>query len=481
MNRLGRATAVFAWALATIVAPCAYAKAQRQGLRVLVFSKTAGFRHDSIPDGIEAIMKLGRERGWQVQATEDAAQFSDEGLANFDVTVWLMTSRDVLNDEEQGAFERFIRKGKGLASIHEGTDTEYDWPWYGQLIGGTYFASHPPVQEAKLVIEDRNHPATVGLPPKWVHTDEYYNFRASPRAHVAVLLSVDERSYDAGPAAMAMDHPISWCRYFDGGRMFHTALGHTKESYTETNFLSHMAGGIEWAGGRFSLTGVPDRSIVILEEFDAVHPPGIWDIHHHPSSFRYEVRKDALRMLDQTVGYASPNQHLTRRKLPIDSSRPYVVESKVIINVNGTEPDPSSFCYNINIGGPDGDLGPISTWSIPIDYHHQWPPSVMKFMGFSNGVFAQIGERPLPWCEQNVEYEYRLSVNATLAGKFKPKTVALTVRQAGVLKESADVDYAAFPYQPGNGAPVRLGVNTHGGNWMLRNLRVYYLPTEQQR
>jgi len=451
------------------------------GMRVLVFSRTAGFRHESIPDAVAAIRKLGAKKGWHVDATEDATWFNDAKLSNFDVTVWLMTSRDVLNDEQQAAFERFIRAGNGIASIHEGTDTEYDWPWYGELIGGTYFAAHPRVQEARLRIEDRDHPSTASLPATWLHTDEYYNFRASPRAHVRVLLSVQESTYEAGEGAMGVDHPIAWARYYDGGRSFHTALGHTKESYQEEAFLAHIAGGIAWAGGRFTRPGLPPGAVVVLEEFDAIHPPGIWDIHNHPSQFHYEVRKDALLMSDHTVGYAAPNQHLTRRKFPLNPQRPYAVESQITIHVDGTESDPSSFCYNVNVAGADGDFGPISTWSVPIDYHHEWPPSVTKFAGFNNGVFFALGQKDLPWCRQNREYTYRLAVNADLHGKTKSKTVSVLVKEGAVVVETTQADYSKSPYQPPSNAPVRLGVNTHGGNWTMKNLRVFYLPLDRRR
>jgi type 1 glutamine amidotransferase len=449
-------------------------------LQVLLFSKTSGFRHEAIPDAILALKALGKTRGWEVTATEDASVFTDERLKKFDMSVWLMTSKDVLNDEQQGAFERFIQSGKGIALLHEGTDTEYDWPWFGELIGGAYFQAHPKIQSAKLRIENRDHPANKGVPASWVATDEYYNFRANPRAAVAVLLTVDESTYEAGPGAMGVDHPIAWCRYYDGGRMFHTALGHGKEAYQDPAFLAHVAAGIDWAGGRFTLPGLPANATVILEEFDAVNPNGIWDIHQHPSAFRFDLRKDSLQMYDKTAGYSSPNQHLTRRKLPIDPRRAYGIESQITIHVDGTEGDPSSFCYNVNIAGRDGDLNVLSAWSIPIDYHHQWPPSVMKFMGFDHGKFAQIGERPLAWCQQNVQYSYRLGVNADQKWHYKANQVSLSIRDGNHVVESAEVSFAKFPYQPAPGEMVRIGVNTHGANWSMKNLRVFYLDDPSQ-
>jgi type 1 glutamine amidotransferase len=221
-------------------------------LAVLVFSKTAAYRHEAIPDGIRAIEELGKEQGWTVSTTEDAAIFSDESLARFDAVVFLMTTGDVLDSDQQAAFERFMKKGKGYVGIHSASDTEYDWPFYGSLVGA-YFRSHPQIpqfQQATYRIEDREHPATRHLPPSWVRTDEHYSFRENPRGKVQVLVSLDEKSYEPGEGAMG-DHPVVWCRELEGGgRSFYTALGHTKESYSDPLFRKHLASAIAWAARR---------------------------------------------------------------------------------------------------------------------------------------------------------------------------------------------------------------------------------------
>lgn len=224
----------------------------QEPIRVLVFSKTAGYRHDSIANGIEAIRRLAAERGWEVETTEDAERFDDERLLPFDVVVFLMTTGDVLDPSQQSAFERFIRVGKGYVGVHSAADTEYDWPWYGRLVGA-YFTSHPDgedaIQRASYVVEDETHPATAALPTRFEHADEHYNFDKNPRENVHVLMSLDETSYDVGEHAMG-DHPIAWCQELDSGRAFYTGLGHTKESYEDELFLGHLSGGIEWAAGR---------------------------------------------------------------------------------------------------------------------------------------------------------------------------------------------------------------------------------------
>ncbi|WP_344008516.1 ThuA domain-containing protein, partial [Isoptericola halotolerans] len=158
---------------------------------VLVFSKTAGFRHGSIPAGIAAIEQLGVENGFSVDSTEDAGAFTDENLEQYEAVVWLSTTGDVLNDEQQEAFERYIGNGGGYAGVHAASDTEYDWPWYGELVGA-YFASHPANQDATIKVEDSVHPSTDHLPERWERYDEWYNFRSSPRDEVHVLASLDE-------------------------------------------------------------------------------------------------------------------------------------------------------------------------------------------------------------------------------------------------------------------------------------------------
>lgn len=225
----------------------AEADAGLSSLRVLVFSRTVEYRHASIPAGIAAFERLAGERSWELATSEDPALFTDESLSTFDVVVFLMTTGDVLDAEQQAAFERFIRSGKGFVGVHSASDTEYDWPWYGELVGA-YFDAHGAVQTASVDVEEPMHPAAQGLPSPWVRRDEWYGFRTNPRAHVHVVLNLDESSFDPGPGRMGEDHPIAWYREYDGGRSFYTALGHTVESYDEPEFTQHLAGAVEWAG-----------------------------------------------------------------------------------------------------------------------------------------------------------------------------------------------------------------------------------------
>jgi type 1 glutamine amidotransferase len=218
--------------------------------RVLVFSKTAGFRHGSIGPGIQMIRDLGAKGGFEVEATEDAEAFDEERLAAYRVVVFLNTTRDVLQVVQEVAFEAFVRGGGGFVGIHSAADTEYDWTFYGSLLGA-YFHSHPTgveqLQQAAIDVEDANHASTEGLPLRWSRTDEWYNFQPNPRGAVRVLATLDESTYRGGN--MGSDHPIVWCQHVGRGRAWYTALGHTVESYSEPLFRAHVLGGIQWAAG----------------------------------------------------------------------------------------------------------------------------------------------------------------------------------------------------------------------------------------
>jgi type 1 glutamine amidotransferase len=214
--------------------------------RVLVFSRTAGFRHSSIEPGIAALRSLGAASHFEVDATEEAGQFTTANLSRYKAVVFLSTTGDVLNVEQQSAFMTYIRRGGGFVGIHAAADTEHDWPWYGGLVGA-YFVSHPAPAQARIRVENRDHPSTRTLPDPWNRFDEWYNFQRNPRSQVTVLLTLDEASYSGGQ--MGDDHPIAWYHEYNGGRAWYTALGHTDDSFSEPAFLEHLLGGIRYAAG----------------------------------------------------------------------------------------------------------------------------------------------------------------------------------------------------------------------------------------
>ena len=213
--------------------------------RLLVFSKTAGYRHESIDSGKIVLMQLGAANGYVVDTTEDASKISEESLKQYAAVVFLSSTGNLFNRTQEIALQRYIQAGGGYVGIHAASDAEYDWRWYGRLVGG-YFISHPAIQEAKLRVMDAKDPATAHLPAEWKRTDEWYNFKALvPDLHV--LLTIDETSYKGGENGAT--HPMAWQHEFDGGRAFYTELGHTKESYADSLFLKHVLGGIRYAIG----------------------------------------------------------------------------------------------------------------------------------------------------------------------------------------------------------------------------------------
>lgn len=221
---------------------------------MLVFTKIAGFRHPSIAGGVVALKELGATQNWTVIETQNGAAFNPTYLSRFDVVVWLSTTWDVLDESQQVAFETYMETGGGFVGIHAAADTEYDWPWFGETLLGTWFTTHPNfpnVRMADVIVEDTTHPATAHLPPVWQREDEWYSFannvRDNPDFHV--LASVDESTYGIGENGMG-DHPIIWCRELgDGGRALYTGLGHTEASFQEEAFRSHLVGAIHWAAG----------------------------------------------------------------------------------------------------------------------------------------------------------------------------------------------------------------------------------------
>ncbi|BCB77366.1 ThuA domain-containing protein [Phytohabitans flavus] len=204
-------------------------------MSVLVYSRTTGFRHDSIPAGIEAFHQLSDD----VEATEDPAALED--LTGVAAVVFLNTNGEVLTDAGRTALESYVRGGGGFLGVHSAAATEYGWPFYRDLVGA-WFDKHPAVQPATITVSDPDHPATAHLPSPWHRTDEWYDFRSHPDARV--LLRVDESTYDGG--GMGADHPLAWCHERLGGRAFYTALGHTIESYADPAFLKHLSNALRW-------------------------------------------------------------------------------------------------------------------------------------------------------------------------------------------------------------------------------------------
>lgn len=208
--------------------------------KVLIFTKTNGYRHESIETGVQTISGLGKENHFEITHTEDSNMFTKDGLDQYDLVIFLNTTLDVLDDTQQKTFEQYIRNGGNFMGIHSAADTEYDWPWYGKLVGA-YFLNHPDLSNADILRVDKTHQSCKHLPDRWSRYDEWYNYKSISQ-DIYVLLKLDESTYEGG--TNGQDHPIAWYHEYDGGRAFYTGMGHTTESYYEPNFQQHLLGGI---------------------------------------------------------------------------------------------------------------------------------------------------------------------------------------------------------------------------------------------
>ena len=217
--------------------------------RVLVFSLTKGFHHSSIKEGNQFFLELSKKEGFAVDTTTNPAKFNEENLKKYNAVVWLSTTGDVLNPVQQTAFERYIQAGGGYVGIHAASDTEYNWEWYNDLMGG-YFASHPGgkvsnVQKGKMITLDKTFPASAHFPETFEKTDEFYDFKSLKTDLLKFIVKVDEGSYQMGK--MGDFHPMAWYHEFDGGKAFYSNFGHTPETFSEPLITEHFWQGLKWA------------------------------------------------------------------------------------------------------------------------------------------------------------------------------------------------------------------------------------------
>lgn len=251
--------------------------------RVLVFSKTNGFRHRSIPVGIEAIKTLGEKTGaFEVVATEEVAHFAKDKLETFDAVIMLNTTGDVFWPFQKGDktrrtpeqladakalqatyrenLKQFVEGGGGLVGIHAATDTCYKWKTYGQMMGG-YFSGHPwgAGSTVFVKIDDQQSPLTKMFDPAGFKIkDEIYQFTEKNRAKQQpysrdkqrVLISLDEEKTDVKRGGREdNDYAISWVKSVGKGRVFYCSLGHNDHVYWTPEVVRHYLAGIQFAIG----------------------------------------------------------------------------------------------------------------------------------------------------------------------------------------------------------------------------------------
>jgi len=226
----------------------------REQFQVLVYTSPDQWHNVTEPTAITELRKMAEQNAFGIKVTQVNTDFNDVYLAGFDVLVFLHSTTRDLNDDQLECFKKFIRNGGGFVGIHAASACKNEGLWYRELIGRT-FTDHPEEQTGVMEVIDKNHPATMHLPDRWVWTDEWYSFTEPLTGGLNVLLTVDESTYDPdrtwGDAnrhtGMGEFHPVAWYQEYDGGRSFYTALGHLSQSYKDPWFLKHIYGGIFWA------------------------------------------------------------------------------------------------------------------------------------------------------------------------------------------------------------------------------------------
>ncbi len=229
--------------------PATATPAQPAG-QLLIFSGTTGYRHQSIPAGINAVTELAAKRGLKVVASEDPAVFSSSNLRRFKAVVLLSCTTDPKKPESEWlvgdrrtALQQYVRGGGAIVAIHAAADSHYNWPWYSRLIGAR-FARHPAgTPKGAVTVVAPNEPAARGLKRSVQRVDEWYYFDDYDPVST-VLVTLDPTSIgeaDTNP------NPVAWTRQINSGRVFYTAMGHTTESYSDPWFLAHLGGGLDWA------------------------------------------------------------------------------------------------------------------------------------------------------------------------------------------------------------------------------------------
>ena len=217
-------------------------------MNILMLRHSAGFEHSYLPDAEVAIKELGQENGWQVTTTHMCQRITAESLEKLDVLIFATTGELPFDEDQKQAILDFVRQGKGFFGIHNAADTCYQWPEYGELVGG-YFNGHPWTQEVEVIVEDQDHPATRSLGPRFKVFDEIYTFKNWDRDKTRVLMRLDNDSVDLSKGNRDdHDYAMGWCHDFGQGRVMFSGLGHPDALWHEPWFREHIAGCIRWAG-----------------------------------------------------------------------------------------------------------------------------------------------------------------------------------------------------------------------------------------
>jgi uncharacterized protein (TIGR03437 family) len=231
-----------------------------QPKRILYVTHSAGFRHDSLPVSAEVMRSVAAATGkLEVAATDDVSLLNAATLRGYDAVFFFTSGELPISDQQKRDLLEFVRSGKGFGGAHSATDTFYNWPEYGDMIGA-YFNGHPWVQSVSIDFEDPAFPAFSGFDLGLTIQDEIYQFRNFSRDRARVLMSLDTRSVDLNAPGVnpnTDDFPITWIRNYGSGRVFYTALGHFNETWRDARFQQILSGALLWLTGQVEADATP--------------------------------------------------------------------------------------------------------------------------------------------------------------------------------------------------------------------------------
>ncbi len=232
-----------------------------EGKKVLLFSKTTGFRHEeSIEAGKAKFEELASQEGWFLHNTESAGVFNGDQLAKFDVVIFNNSTGRVLTDEQRVLVQEYVENGGKLIGIHGAGDDSHHWDWYQGKLLGAKFSHHPldpQLQEAQVMLDDGAESVLAeGLSKGWKHTDEWYIFFENPRASDfdilytingdqiipnGNLLWIKDKNWGMGE-----DHPVAWSKKVGNGKTFYTSMGHHAAVWEQKAFVDMLVNAVNW-------------------------------------------------------------------------------------------------------------------------------------------------------------------------------------------------------------------------------------------
>ena len=244
-------TAIVSAVLLSAISSLLPASSQAQDARLLYFTRSAGFRHEVIPASQAVLKEIGARQAFAVTTSEDVAVFTPENLRGYRAVMFFTTGELPMSEAQKAALLDFVRSGGGFIGVHSATDTFYEWPDYGRLIGG-YFNEHPWHQKVTVAVAEPRSPLVGFLPPSFAISDEIYQIRDFDAAGSQVLLRLDPSSVDLkAPNVRPQPYgwPLAWTRPFGQGRVFYTALGHEEAVWRDPRYQQMLGNAIKWAMG----------------------------------------------------------------------------------------------------------------------------------------------------------------------------------------------------------------------------------------